>query len=335
MTNAAGLPIPFKIAGVGRYLPPRVVPSSELEQKHGLPAGWCVEKQGVKERRWVNDESASFMGAEAAKEAVRDAGLELSDIDLILNGSGTPEQALPDNGPLFQRELGLGRSGVPSFSINASCLSFLVGLEVAANYLNAKRFSNILVIASDVSSTSLNYDRPENFTLFGDAAAAVVVTLPKAGEKSAIHGVHMTTHGFGAEFSQVRGGGTRKHANDKRTTPQDNVLQMNGAELMKVNFEYYPRCYETLWSRAGGITPDDCKYVIPHQPSRVVLDYLGLHYDEEKIVRINDRFGNCVGASAPLAIYESVKALDLRRGDRAVLTGTGSGVSFFGMVITY
>jgi len=331
----AGFPLPFKIAGVGRYLPSRVVPSEELERQHGLPPGWCVEKQGVKERRWVEDESASFMGAEAAKAAVRDAGLELRDIDLILNGSGTSEQALPDNAPLYQRELGMGRSGVPSFSVNASCLSFLVGLDIAAGYLNARRYKNVLVIASDVSSTSLNYDRPENFTLFGDAAAAVVVTLPEPGEESCIHAFHMTTHGYGAEFSQVRGGGSRRHANDKRTSSHDNVLQMNGAELMKVNFEYYPKCYETLWSRTGGITPEDCKYVIPHQPSRVVLDYLGLHYEEEKIVRINDRFGNCVGASAPLALYEATKFLGLQRGDRAVLTGTGSGVSYVGMVITY
>jgi len=334
MIHAPGFPIPFKIAGVGRYLPSRIMRSEDLEKQYGLPAGWCAEKQGVRERRWVTDESASFMGAQAGLAAVHDAGLELRDIDLILNGSGTAEQALPDNAPLYQRELGLGRSGVPSFSVNASCLSFLVGLDVSANYLNAGRYEHILLIASDVSSTSLNYDRPENFTLFGDAAAAVVVTLPKPGEKSCIRALHMTTHGYAAEFSQVRGGGSRRHANDKGTSSKDNVLQMNGAELMKVNFEYYPKCHDTLWSRSE-LTPDDCKFVIPHQPSRVVLDYLGLHYEEEKIVRINDRFGNCVGASLPLALYEATKSLGLERGDNAVLTGTGSGVSYVGMVITY
>ncbi len=328
-------PLPFKIAGIGRYLPERVVPSGELEKKYGLSDGWCVEKQGITERRWVTGETASFMGAEAAKQAVADAGLELKDIDLIINASGTPEQMVPDGGPLVQRQLGLGRSGIPSITVSASCLSFFVAMEVSANYLNMGRYNRVLIVASDVPSAALDFSKPENFTLFGDAAAAVVVTRPEPGDGSAIHAAHMATYGFGAEFSMVSGGGSRQHPNREDTRPEDNYLRMDGAELLKIGFEYLPPFNKNLWGKCPQYSIEDIKYVVPHQPSRVVLDYLSLTYPDDKLVRIIDRFGNCVGASMPLALYEAIKFLGLRRGERVLVTGTGSGVSFVGMVLTY
>ena len=120
-------PIPTKIVGVGHYLPERVVPNSEIEARCGLPAGWVAARSGVRERRWVTDETNSYMAAQAALEAIADAGLTLNDIDLLINASGTQEQAIPDGGPLIQRQLGLATSGLPCFSIHATCLSFFAG----------------------------------------------------------------------------------------------------------------------------------------------------------------------------------------------------------------
>lgn len=200
-------PLPLKIAGVGRYLPKRVVLSSELEQQYGLPVGWCEEKQGISERRWIDSETATYMGAEAAKEALADAGLTLSDIDLIINASGTPDQLIPDGGPLLQRELGLGESGITAISVNASCLSFLLAIDVSAGYLNLGRHQNILIVSSDITSCALDYSKPENFTLFGDAAAAAVVTLPASGEDACVYSTLFKTYGYAADYSAVFGGG--------------------------------------------------------------------------------------------------------------------------------
>src|ERR1700682_1579264 len=101
------MPLPLKIAGLGRYLPERVVPSAEVEALCGR---------------------------------VAEAGLALSDIDLILNASGTPEQAIPDGGPLVQRQLGLGSSGIACLSVHGTCLSFLAALDLAANLLAMQRY---------------------------------------------------------------------------------------------------------------------------------------------------------------------------------------------------
>jgi 3-oxoacyl-[acyl-carrier-protein] synthase-3 len=335
-TGNKNYPLPLKIAGIGRYLPKRIVLSSELEEQYGLPKGWCEEKQGIRERRRVEFETATFMGAEAAKEAVADAGLTFKDIDLIINASGTPDQIVPDGGPLLQRELGLGESGIPAISVNASCLSFLVAMDMSSLYLNMGRYKNILIVSSDITSCALDYSRGENFTMFGDAAAAAVVTLPEAGEKSRIYTTHIETYGYAADYSAVYGGGSRMNPSRTDSKPEDYFLHMNGGELMKVGFKHIPNFAKKLWESCSEYwVMDDVKVIIPHQASRVVLDFLGLTYPEEKIVRVIDRFGNCVAASTPLALYEAIKQKRLVRGDLALITGSGSGITFAGMVFTY
>ncbi|HNO32260.1 MAG TPA: hypothetical protein PKI78_10780, partial [Anaerolineales bacterium] len=124
--------IPLKIIGLGRYLPKRVVPSAELEAMCGVPAGWVERRNGVRERRWVTDETSSFMSAEAAKEALDEAKLKPGQLDLIINASGTGEQAIPDTGALIQRQLGLGNSGIPAMTVHTTCLSFVAGMDVAS-----------------------------------------------------------------------------------------------------------------------------------------------------------------------------------------------------------
>ena len=119
------MPQQLKIAGLGRYLPERVVPSAEVEALWYSPAGWIERHSGVRERRWATTETSSYMGAQAAREAVAESGLELSDTDLIVNASGTPEQAIPDGGPLVQRQLGLATPVSPARSVHATCPSFI------------------------------------------------------------------------------------------------------------------------------------------------------------------------------------------------------------------
>ncbi len=208
--------LPLKILGVGRYLPERTVPSSEVEALCGLPAGWIERRSGVLERRWVTRESgetASHMGAQAAREAVAEAGLALTDLDLILNASGTPEQAIPDGGPLIQRQLGLGSSGIACLSVHATCLSFLAALDLSANLLATGRYRHILIVTAEIGSAGINVREPESASLMGDAAAAVVVSRTPPGEAACLQAARLETYGDGADLTAIRGGGTRRHPN--------------------------------------------------------------------------------------------------------------------------
>jgi 3-oxoacyl-[acyl-carrier-protein] synthase-3 len=329
-------PRPLRILGVGRYVPDRVVTAAELAERIGIDEAWILRNQGVAERRWITSETASQMGAIAAREALEMAGLGPTDLSLILNASGTQEQAIPDGAALIQRELDLGESGIPGFSVHATCLSFMVGLDLASHLLATGAHRHILVVSSDISSCALDFTEPEACTLFGDMAAAVVVGPAQGDEPSCIHASRLETFGIGAELTHIPGGGTGKHPNAPSTQPEDNLFHMQGRKVARLSIkhggDFLERLQPGLSSELG-----DIDLVIPHQASKLGLRLMARHYGfgEDKLVSILERYGNCVAASIPGALYEAVTTGRLQRGDKALLLGTGAGLSIGGMILTY
>ncbi|ACF43159.1 3-oxoacyl-[acyl-carrier-protein] synthase III C-terminal domain-containing protein [Pelodictyon phaeoclathratiforme] len=329
------LNLPLKIIGLGRYLPPRIVPNSELETICALPSGWIERRNGVRERRWATTETASFMAAEAAREALDEAKLRPDQLSLIINASGTPEQAIPDTGALIQRQLGLGKSGIPAMSVHTTCLSFITALDVAATYINAGRYNHILIASSEISSCGINPKEPESATLVGDAAAAVVVTRATEGDSSSLHHAHFKTWGEGAAFTSIRGGGSARHPAKPGHNPDDDLFHMDGPAVLRMVRgldelfleELYPGLSKSL---------TDIDLVVPHQSSKVGLLLLQRYgWPEAKIMRTLHQLGNCVAASIPATLYQSVRDGNLQRGQKLLLVGTGAGLSIGGVVMTY
>jgi 3-oxoacyl-[acyl-carrier-protein] synthase-3 len=327
--------LPLKIIGLGRYLPERVVPSSELEAMCGLSAGWVERRNGVRERRWVTDETSSFMSAQAALEALDEAKLKPNQLDLIINASGTAEQAIPDTGALIQRQLGLGKSGIPAMTVHNTCLSFITGMDVAGNYLQSGRYKNILIASCDVSSCGINPKEPESASLVGDAAAAVVVTRPDEGEPSSIHHAHLKTYGEGAYLTAIMGGGSARHPRFPNHNPDDDLFHMDGPAVLRMvrgiaaDFleELYPGLSKSLV---------DIDIVVPHQASKVgllMLERFG--WPEAKIMRTIEWLGNCVAASIPATLYQAVRDGNIQRGNKVLIAGTGAGLSIGGLVLTF
>lgn len=328
-----------QIAGVGRYLPARVVTSAELEARFGLTPGWVEAHNGVRERRVADvaaGETAVFMAAEAAREALADAGLAPGDVDLVVNASGTPEQAIPDGAPLVQRALGLGRSGVPCFSVHATCLSFCVALDLVATLVAAGRYRRALIVSADVGSASVVGADPTSETLWGDAAAAAVVVPTPADEASAFHRAAMHTYGDGAELTEVRGGGTRRHPLRADATPDDLRFVMQGPEVLRLSLRMARPFLSELLADEAAADFSGFDVIIPHQPSLAGLEALAaLGVPRERTVVTLRDLGNCVAASLPSSLYAAIRSGTLRRGHRALLVGTGAGLSMSGLTLTY
>jgi len=327
--------LPLKIIGLGRYLPSRVVPNSELEAMCGLSEGWVERRNGVRERRWVTDETSSFMSARAACEALEEAKLEPGQLDLIINASGTGEQAIPDTGALIQRQLGLGNSGIPAMSINATCLSFVAAMDVAANFLQTGRYKNILIASADVASCGINPMEPESASLVGDAAAAVVVTRPDQGERSIVHHAHFKTYGAGAYLTTIMGGGSRLHPRFAGHRPEDDLFHMDGPAVLRmvrgIAHEFLEELYPGLSKSLV-----DVDVVVPHQASKVGLMMLErFGWPGPQIMKTIETLGNCVSASIPATLYQAVRDGNIQRGRKVLIVGTGAGLSIGGLVITF
>ncbi len=327
--------LPLKIIGLGRYLPKRIVPNSEVEALCGLTPGWIERRNGVRERRWVTDETSSFMSAEAAREALDEAKLKPNQLDLIINASGTGEQAIPDTGSLIQRQLGLGMSGIPAMTVHNTCLSFISGMDVAANFLQNGRYKNILIASADVASCGINPKEPESATLVGDAAAAVVVTRSNPRDKSMIHHAHLKTYGEGAYLTAIMGGGSARHPRFANHNPEDDLFHMDGPAVLRMVRGFAGGFLEELYP---GLSKSlvDIDIVVPHQASKVgllMLERFG--WPRSKIMSTLETLGNCVAASIPATLYQAVRDGNIQRGKKVLIAGTGAGLSIGGLVLTF
>jgi len=325
----------IKIAGIGRYIPSRVVTNEELEATRGIKPGYLESKLGIKSRRKADKETASFMAAEAAKEAIKDANLTLDDIDLILNASGTPEQPIPDNGPFVQHWLGLDKKGTPAFSIHATCLSFIVALHVSSSFISTGLYKRILIVSSEIMNEwGLNWNQPHPAGLFGDAAGAAVVTATPEGEASCVTKFSLSTHGDQTHCAGIRGGGNKLHPLDPACKKEDLLFNMHGHELLQWAMDMLPGFLENF---KPGLT-ERCDYAaaIVHQASGNGLGFVenGLGWGN-KVVRTFDWTGNTVAASIPVTLYEAVKSGKLKRGEEAIMLGTGAGLSMAALSFIY
>jgi 3-oxoacyl-[acyl-carrier-protein] synthase-3 len=329
-------PLPIKIAGLGKYLPARIVTSAELEQELEIPTGWVEKTTGVQTRRYVSGETASQMATAAARSALNMAGLQPSDLDAIIGASASARQAIPCTAAFVQRELGAPDGGSACFDLNATCLSFVFALQTAAHLINAGVYKTVLIFSSEIASFSRNPKQWESAVLFGDGAAAAVVTAAAPGEASAIWHSHFVTYSSGADLTQFVGGGTLHHPNDPATTPEMNMFDMDGPAVFKKAARLVPPFLDEF-SKATGWKNQDYDQVIPHQASGHGMKLLTTRFGfrpDRVFVHIQER-GNCIAASIPLALTEAYEAGRIQRGDKVLLIGTGAGLSIGGLALTF
>ena len=318
----------IKITGVGYYLPENIETSEQLAPKIGKSVDWIMSRTGVQERR-VSDIDVDLMGAKASKLALKNKVP-----DLILYASGVGKQVIPDTSVFIQKELGF--KGVPSFTIHSTCLSFLVALNTAANFISQNTYKKILIVSSDRGTRGRNYDEPESAALLGDAAAAVLVEKALDDDESCILDFTMNTYPEGSHLTEVRGGGTNLHPHDSETKFADNLFTMNGPMIYKMARKtVYNQIQLDL--KNNNLKADDIDLVIPHQASGLAIKAYSKYggFSNDKVVNILDKTGNCVAASLPLALAIAYKDNRIKRGDLIYFVGTGAGLSVASCLIKF
>ena len=319
----------IKVTGTGLYLPPDIETSKEIAPLIGKSENWILEKSGVYERR-VSKIDVDQMGAIAGKEALGNSG----NPDLIINASGVPKQIIPDTSTFFQKEMGF--EGIPSFSIHATCLSFITAFHTASSLIESKVYKRILIISSDRGTRGRNFNEPESSSLLGDGAAAVVLEPSPECEGNKLLYFHMNTWPSGANLTEVRGGGTSKHPQDKHTKDEDNLFSMDGPGIYKIARKHvHKMIIKTL--KNTGLEKKDIDWIIPHQASgKAVAAYVSPGgFDKEKVINIVSKYGNCVAASVPMALTIAIQKNKVKRGDLVLLVGTGAGLSAACALIRY
>lgn len=339
--GVCAIPRAVRILGTGVARPACQVESRELDARLELPEGTVQRRSGVRVRYVETTRTAASLGAEAARCAVAAAGLTLEQIDCVIAAGGSMDQAMPCNAALIHRELGLGASGVAAFDINASCLGFLAALDTLSWPLLAGRYRHVLIAAADIASCALDWSDLGSSAIFGDGAAAAIIACERGAEAGAGAGIlasAFATYSDGAHLCEIRAGGSRHHPS--RSEPLADYLslaqfRMDGQAVFHLVARHLDEFIDALL-RGAGLDRDAVTLVIPHQASHLGLRYLArLGFARDRIVDIYADHGNQVAASLPSALHAAIRGGRLRRGDTALLLGTGAGVSLGGIVLRY
>ena len=330
----------ISIAGTGIYLPEKIITSEALDQKLGKESGWVRNKSGLIKRHFASDhETTSFMAMKAAIQAVENSGIKMSDIDCIISASGGMEQAIPSTSSIISRTLGLEKSGITTFDVNSTCLSFLSALDIASCMIKAGRFNHVLIVSSEIPSLSMNWRDMESCIIFGDGSAAAVVTNISEKSKNNIQVLssHFATYSDGIEHCQIRSGGTKLHPNKGGNDyAKYAFFEMNGKATYKFTAELLPKFLKNLFDKAG-LKISDIDLFIPHQASKLAIRHLQdrIKIPEEKLINIFPENGNQVAASIPSALHHAFTNNKIKNGDRILLLGTSAGISVGGMLLQY
>ncbi len=319
----------IKIASTGLYLPQRVQTSAELAPLIEQSENWILSRTGIKERR-IAEEPMDIMAAKAAKDALGKGPPP----DCILNASTTPLQLIPDSSVFIQRALGF--DSIPSWSIHATCLSFIVALNTAAALVHGGTYKRVLIVSAETGTPWRNFDEPDSAALFGDAAAAAVIEPSLPGEDSVFIDWEMNTWNKGAELTEFRGAGT-KHPpdNPQLTKHDDNLFSMKGSKVYRLALGMVKKTLTTLLER-NKLKAEDFDWIIPHQASGHAVEAAEFYgFRKESIANIVKDYGNCIAASIPMTLAIYHKEGKLKRGDLCILGGTGAGLSVAFAIIRF
>lgn len=325
-----------RITGTGKYLPSQVITSGEMEKRLKLPAGWIERFSGVKERRFVNGETNADMAVYALNQALASAGIDMKDIDLLISSSVTFDYILPFQAALILKELSNSRNlNIPSMDVNSSCLSFLTAFDVAANLLDGKKFTHIAIVSSELTSKGLNPGNKEVFTLFGDGAAAVVLSWDETQQSGVVKSM-MKTYPEGFYYSIIKGGGNKYHNKDYPYDPWLHSFNMEGKKLLRLAIATLPQYFDEFLGDMD-IYMEDIDVIITHQTSKA-----GLCAFKKLFPRLNgivyrnlETHGNCVAASIPMCLHDTIEKGILKRGNSCLMAGTAAGFAIGSVLMKY
>jgi 3-oxoacyl-[acyl-carrier-protein] synthase-3 len=325
----------IKIEGTGVYLP-KAIKSEELESKHGIPKGWSERYSGVKSRHHVTHESNGFMGARAAEAALEAASIELADIDMLISASGSYDYPIPNQASIIKHHLKKGNEcDFPAIDLDNTCLSFLASLDMASRILDGKTYKRILLVSSEISSKGLDPSNWETVTLFGDGAAAVLITYNSTSNSSVIKG-QFKNYSEGAFYSMIEGGGSVNYYDDKPFNKALHSFKMEGKKLLRLTKYKMPSFVNTFFNDLE-YSIEDIDIIIPHQASGTGLAMFKRMYPKSagKLFDNLAENGNCIAASIPISLHIAIQKERLKRGQTCLLIGTGAGFSIGALLLKY
>jgi 3-oxoacyl-[acyl-carrier-protein] synthase III len=312
------------IIGTGSYLPENKLTNADLERMVDTSNEWIVAMTGISERRIIEEGRAtSDMAVIAGERALACAGIDGSQIDLLVVGTATPDFPFPSTACVTQAKMGLT---CPAYDVNAVCSGFIYALHSGVAAVESGRATTVLVIGADALTRHIDFTDRSTCILFGDGAGAVVL---QASEEAGVLAIELGADGKGGDLLKIQAGGTVSPSSEETVRNREHYVRMNGNEVFKFAVRTIPKV--TLKALAvTGNTVDDLAWLVPHQANRRIIDTIEerLGIDDAHVYSSIEYTGNTSAGSIPLALDDLYTSGRLEPGDLIALVGFGAGLTW-------
>ncbi len=318
-----------RIAGIGSYLPEKVLTNHDLEKMMDTSDEWIRERTGIKRRHIASDaETTGSIGLAAAQRALDDAGIDADELDFVVLGTATPDKVFPSTACIVGRQLGI--KSAPCLDVHAACSGFVYGLDLASRYIRTGGGRKALVIGAETLSRITNWEDRGTAVLFGDGAGAVVL---EASDEPGILSTHIHADGQYEELLHVQSGVSLGF---DATCEGRNFIEMNGNAVFKravATFDSIAR--ETVADLDGHL--EDIDWFVPHQANMRIIKAAAkkLQMPMERVICTVDEHANTSGASIPLALDLAVRDGRIKRGDTLMFAAFGAGFTWGSAMLKY
>lgn len=312
-----------RIIGTGSFLPQQIIKNDSLSDLVDTNDEWISTRTGIKERRISSGENTSDLAIEAAKEAIKDAGINAEEIDLIVLATSTPDFIMPSTACLVQK--GIKAYNATCFDITAACTGFIYALNIGYQFIRTGQSKTALIIGADTNSKIIDWSDRNTCVLFGDGAGAAIL---QRTDKEGIIFVDTGSDGRGDELLFCPGVHLKNPFMEEQEEKKQ-VMHMNGKEVFRFSTTVVPQTIEKLLQYSS-YHIEDIKYFLLHQANARIMEAVAkkMNIDPEKFYKNIHKYGNTSAATIPIALNEMDKAGLLEKDDLLVLVGFGGGLTW-------
>lgn len=319
------MPTKAVITGIGHAVPSKVLTNDDLSKIVDTNDEWITQRTGIKERRITSaTETSSTLGTEASINALKQAGVSPTELDLVICGTVTGDMMFPSTSCLIQERIGARNAG--AFDLGAACAGFIYSLSVASAMIESGHIRNVLVIGVDTLTKIVDWSDRSTCVLFGDGAGAAVLQPSENSDRGIIRTVLMAD-GSGSPYIKIEAGGGLHPVSNPASLDKSNHIFMAGSEVYRFAVNAMGEaCCKVL--DEVGLTPDDVDLFVPHQANLRIIDSAAkrLGLPPEKVFVNVHKYGNTSGGSIPIALSEAVTEGRLKPGMIVLTVGFGAGL---------
>lgn len=322
------------IAGTGMHVPDGTLTNADLEKIVDTSDEWITTRTGIKTRHICRQgDTTATLAAQAAKNAIENAGITPQDVDMIIVGTITPEMVFPSTACFVQKEI--GATNAWAFDVNAACSGFVYSLSIAHQFIISGRYKNILVIGAETLSKITDYEDRNSCVLFGDGAGALIVQGRTEGDAGIMYGCS-SSDGQGWTSLNCLAYGSRNPVSKELENPKDVFMNINGREIYHLAVrrivEMVHDCMENC-----NLTIEDINMFIPHQMNARIIESVAkrLKLKDDRVFINIDKYGNTSAASIPMALADCRQQNKLKPGDIVLLAAFGAGLTWGANLIRF